>query len=251
MLKKTLLAFALFAGALTAAHADYQYRVTAKGISAAAPGATPPSSTGTTTLLLHFDGALTDSSASGKWVTTTGTASTAGSPRFGSGALLVTGTSSGLYVQGSTDFAFPAGTDFTLEAQVYSTANEAVKQILGQWSSPNSWQFSLLNGRLGLTGPADNWAALASSPISLNAWHHVAAARQGSTLRLFVDGVVVATVTDTVNYTFDTSVPLGVGKAAGQVGYAFVNGQIDEVRITKGEARYTGNFTPPSVAFTQ
>jgi len=91
-----------------------------------------------------------------------------------------------------------------------------------------------------------------SSAINSGAWIHIAGVRDGNTLRLFVNGTQEASGTFT-GAVFDSAGPLGVG--AGyysnlSVWANYFNGNIDEVRITKGLAQYTANFTPQIAAFS-
>ena len=79
-------------------------------------------------------------------------------------------------------------------------------------------------------------------------WHHVAVTREVGLLRMFVDGVLVGTGASSVSYT-STITLLSVGyQVQGSARYPF-RGGIDEVRITKGVARYTTNFTRPDKPF--
>jgi hypothetical protein len=73
---------------------------------------------------------------------------------------------------------------------------------------------------------------------------HVAVSRSGTSLKMFFDGVQVASATDSTSFT-DNAYGVRIG---GSSGYSF-NGYIDDLRITKGYARYTANFTPPSAPF--
>lgn len=81
-------------------------------------------------------------------------------------------------------------------------------------------------------------------------WKHVAITRNGSTFRLFVNGVQEATVTNsTANFTGATSPGsyLGAGiSGAGVDANTWTKGYIDLLRVTKGACRYTSNFTPPT-----
>ena len=203
-------------------------------------------------LLMHMDGNFKDSSPSPKTITTVGTVWNTGAPLYGTGSLGVNDTSSGLKAAGQAEFAFAPGVDFTIEASIRSTSSTTYKQIIGQWGGcANSYQLSLYSGKLGWERPgigtftsSDNAAA-----VSLNAWHHVAVSRQGSTVSLYLDGKRVASAADTVNYTF-AGCGLGIGRVADQNGYGFSNGAIDEVRVTRGLARYTGaTYAVPSSAF--
>ena len=90
---------------------------------------------------------------------------------------------------------------------------------------------------------------ITGSAISVadNNWHHIAVSRQGTSLKLFVDGTHTGT-TKTTSQSFlfwDTRLATR-DTTAGQV--SRYTGYMSEVRITKGLARYTANFTPPSAA---
>jgi hypothetical protein len=87
----------------------------------------------------------------------------------------------------------------------------------------------------------------AAQTFSTGVWYHVAYVRNGSSFRLFVDGTektAGATISGTL---FNGTAPFNVGRTAD--GSNFLNGYIDDLRITKGVARYTANFTAPTKAF--
>lgn len=204
-------------------------------------------------LLLHFDGssgstAFTDSSSSAKAITAIGNAqvSTA-QKKYGTGALAL--DSSGDYLQTtstSADFNFGTSTDFTIEAWVYV-----------QTASPSSVNWFALNARSYYFGTysgaavvgGSGWVNLFLGSTSwtpyLDKWTHVAHTRSGSTHRLFVDGVLKETATNSGAVGATDKANIGNDPNFGPV----FNGWIDEVRITKGVARYTANFTPPEAAF--
>ena len=77
------------------------------------------------------------------------------------------------------------------------------------------------------------------------AWHHVAFTRASGSNRMFFDGVLQgAAVSDSTNYTAPNAMQVGSSGVYGDLA-----AHIDDLRITKGYARYTSNFTPPSSAF--
>jgi len=86
-----------------------------------------------------------------------------------------------------------------------------------------------------------------SARVSKNVWSHVAWTRSGSTLRSFINGTQVATATDSRTYTQSInrigSIELNTSR--------FFNGYMDSMRITKGVARYTASFNPPSYDFAK
>ena len=82
----------------------------------------------------------------------------------------------------------------------------------------------------------------------LNIWQHVAISREGSAYRLFRNGELRAEAGDTAAidvYGGDVF----ISKRAYSDGYGYWNGYIDELAVTKGEAKYTAPFTPARSAF--
>lgn len=92
-----------------------------------------------------------------------------------------------------------------------------------------------------------------TSSFKNQGWKHVAITRNGSTFRLFVNGVQEATATNsTANFTGVSGYNAWVGVAPSGTGGAidgntFFKGNIDLFRVTKGACRYTANFTAPTV----
>jgi len=84
-----------------------------------------------------------------------------------------------------------------------------------------------------------------NTALTNNTWIHVAATRASGTLRLFQDGTQVGSAANTVNFTNSGN---GIYIGQSSLGTA-MNGYIDDLRITKGYARYTTTFTPPTAAF--
>jgi hypothetical protein len=92
----------------------------------------------------------------------------------------------------------------------------------------------------------------ASFTPTLNTWYHIAVSRSGTDLRGFIDGQQQgSTITDSTAWTNKSgSRPLRMGRFIGGGGSSsYFNGYAQGVRITKGLARYTGNFTPPTKDF--
>jgi hypothetical protein len=126
----------------------------------------------------------------------------------------------------------------------------------------NGWVFGI-SGNTTTTGTGftfQNWVNATSyetavtTTLSKNTWYHIAAARSGTVTRIFLDGVLQASNTLGVQNITNNNLPLKIGRLqfnyfnsifldGGLVGY------IDDLRITKGVARYTSSFTPPSAEF--
>lgn len=153
----------------------------------------------------------------------------------------------------SVDFCFSGG-QFTLDAWVYFSSAPGGGSVNGVISvadfAAQGFFFGYVFGQLRLYYSTDgaNWAGSPGGnwTPSTGVWYHIAADRDsGNTLRLYVDGSVI--YSGTLSATFANANT--ILQVAGNVRYGGLTGYVDEVRITKGVARYAGAFTPPTAAF--
>ena len=197
---------------------------------------------------------FTDASATGRTITTVGnaqvdTAQTATSGR----SILFDGTGDYLTAPNSADFNFGAG-DFTIEAWVRLNAIGQFNEIANQdANSLRGWQYGITSGnKLRLYGFISTWQELGISTTSLAAdrWYHCAVTREGTSFRIFLDGVLEDTTVVSGAIVDENSNLLEVGHNILNTGaHRYMNGWIDNVRITKGVARYTSNFTVPTAQY--
>jgi hypothetical protein len=205
-------------------------------------------------LLLHGNGTngsttITDSSPSPKTVTAVGNAqiSTAQS-KFGGSSFLLDGN--GDYINVAPNPVFSFNSDFTVEAWVYplsiSNKYDAVFTLnrVGNWNGGNGFGLVLSVGNLHYD--ASN-ADYTSGNTPVNTWTHLAVARSGSAIKVFKNGTVDLTVSSTATLQDGVLTTPALGVFDGTRFY--FNGYIDDLRITKGVARYTANFTPPTAPF--
>ena len=194
--------------------------------------------------LMSFDGDLSD--LTGKSWSGSASTSTA-QKRFGSASLRTTKGTGAQFIEGPTsaDWAFGTG-DFTVECWVRADniTTGFWHSPMGNWSGSSGWCFFIDN--LARLRFHVNGASISGGVISAGTWHHIAADRQGSDLRIYVDGVVAATVTDSTNLARTDGIRVGQNRVGNNDG---LPGYVDEVRITKGVARYAGAFTPPASPF--
>jgi len=108
------------------------------------------------------------------------------------------------------------------------------------------WSLQLYQGKLYFNCTGDGAELQGVTSLAASTWHHIAVARASGTLRLFVNGNLDAAVNDSQNCT--STAALNVG-SLGTLNVSQMNGYLDEVRITKALARYTGSFTPPTQEF--
>jgi hypothetical protein len=212
---------------------------------------------GSVSLLLHGNGTngsttITDSSSNALTLTRGGSVlpviSTAQS-KFGGASIFLDGLSTISYldIPASSLFSFPS--DFTFECWVYVLTQGGVFD-----STVIETTGSFTNG-LVLRGdnPQTSWSwtvggsEIGGGSLTLNEWNHMAVTRSGSTVRAFKDGTQQGTATNSIviGPTVGTS-RIGEGLS---VTSRQLNGYIDDLRITKGVARYTANFTPPTAPF--
>jgi len=85
----------------------------------------------------------------------------------------------------------------------------------------------------------------------LNKWSHVAVVRNGSTVRVYFNGVFNVSATGGTQGTTNlTAVNIGGGSGLPVAGYETVTGYMAGLRVVKGTAVYTANFTPPTAPLT-
>jgi hypothetical protein len=201
-------------------------------------------------LSMHMNGAAStavtsawaDHGNSGKIPTVNGGAqiSTAQS-KFG-GASGYFGASSYLNFASTGDMQLGTG-DFTIDFWVnFSTlhGNNNANNILISDGAP-ALRVSLNNDttlRVTLGGTMTN---IPWSP-STGTWYNVSVTRESGTVRLFVNGTLIGNGTNTGDASSPTY--LRVGNSAESI-----DGYLDDLRITRGVARYTTNFTAPSARF--
>ncbi len=168
--------------------------------------------------------------------------------KYGTGSLAFDGT--GDYLTGKSNPIYAIGTaNFTVEAWVYPTAFSAYRAVFDTRTtlSNGGMDLGLASSSAGVWGLYKGSAVTvvqSSTNLTLNTWQHIAAVRSGSTVTLYLDGVSVGSATDAQDFT----------EQGCHVGRTFDNytwsGYIDDLRVTRGYARYTANFTPPTAAFS-
>jgi hypothetical protein len=214
-----------------------------------------------TVLLLHMDGTngstvFNDSSLNTFTVTTNGdTVISTAQSQFGGSSGFFDGNLDYLSIANSDLHDLTA--DFTIEAWVYVSSFTSARTIAAKWGATpaRAWYFEITSATVitfycGLNGGASS--LLQKSPASAlvaNTWYHIAVCRQSGSVRFFVNGTQIGTTATGVNATNNATAPLYIGLNADGNTAPF-SGYIDELRIIKGVARYTANFTVPTSPFS-
>ena len=170
--------------------------------------------------------------------------------KFGGSSMSFDGTGDYLTMPNNIWTQFETG-DFTVECWVYIAANNTIQIIIDARgdTSLQAWQFytSALGKIVFRYASGGGGIITGTTTIEATTWTHVAATRSGSTIRVFVNGIVDGTAT--YSLAVNGISPGYIGRTFDTSGTLFYNGYIDDLRITKGYARYTANFTPPTIAF--
>lgn len=155
----------------------------------------------------------------------------------------------GPYLEGPTSDAWAFGNqDFTVECWAYATEMPAVyyQAPMGNWYSSTGGCFFLRPNGVMSWHSGSQQVVSGAGVIQVAKWHHLAYSRKDGVGRLFVDGVKVGPdLSDTTNFTWTQAWRIGGNRVASD----WWRGFVDEVRITKGVARYTDSFTSPTKAF--
>lgn len=206
-----------------------------------------------TVSMLHLDGAngsttITDTAAGtpSAWTAIGGSLSTA-QKKFGTASYtggLILPTTATNFTFGTGDFSVelwlrtPSSTSngsFVFDFRADGAHNSLAPAL---YITSNQLRY-LVDGTVRITG---------GTTLSANTWYHVALCRVSGTTTLYLNGSSEGTWSDSSNYICGTARPIFL-RAAADTGGAYYSAHIDEIRVAKGGAAYSANFTPPSAAF--
>ena len=209
--------------------------------------------TNTSMLLNGTNAGIIDKSQSVKTITLNGNVSSSTTQtKYLSSSMYFDGAGDYITMTPSDLFAFRTG-DFTIEGWAYITATGdrgLFQQGTSNFPASNSNSVAL---QITNASPANSeWAIYAGNAYHestvnyvLNQWYHFAVVRASSVTKLYINGTEALSVSDSVDYT---GTYFGVGSIYGAANAQCFTGYMSNLRITKGLARYTANFTPPTAA---
>jgi hypothetical protein len=217
------------------------------------PGSTVDPNFADVSLLLHMDGSngsttFTDNSANAFTVTANGNAqiSTA-QAKFGGASGSFDGTDDYLSIANASALQMDTS-NFTIEFWIYWNSIPSYSTVLSKGyvgAGSLLLQTSQNTGRLSVfIGGSSVIAESGTAPAST--WISYALVKDGSTITLYRDGTSSGTATNSTSINNTSTLYIGAGLSSPDY---FVNGYIDELRITKGVARYTSNYTVATSRF--
>lgn len=171
------------------------------------------------------------------------------SPSANGGSTYLDG-SSYLTVPDNAAFAFGSG-DFTIEAWIYGTTFNSFNDIVTKGAAGVFQPYYVLVTNTGSlrfysSSNGSSWDIannVSFGTVSTNTWNHVAISRSGTSIRLFLNGVLATTITTSAALTVNTR---AVAIGARSDGTEIFTGYISGVRLVKGTALYTATFTLPT-----
>jgi len=159
-----------------------------------------------------------------------------------------------LTIEDSTDFDL-AAVDFTIECWYRPRTNPSWCGLMAQWPNgnynvTNSWTLEPVGSTLQFyycNTAGSLYGISAPGSLQTNQWQHCAVTRSGNTINVWLNGSKGSdhTIVGTMQ---NSTVNVDIGGNVATSGY--VDGQISNLRLTKGQALYTSNFTPSSSALT-
>ena len=172
--------------------------------------------------------------------------------KFSGESIYFAGSDDCLTLSASSDWDFGTG-DFTIDYWVrfdafsqyqtfYDYGYTASDGILLQTTSGSGGALRVYIGG----GSSANYLSDSSTPV-IDTWYHYAVVRSSGTVTIYRDGVSVGSKT----LAADIGTPAYLIPAIGAKAHTTptqheLNGYMDEIRITKGTALWTSDFTPPT-----
>ena len=169
--------------------------------------------------------------------------------KYGTTSYYFNGTSSYLTSGNSNpNFAFGTG-DFTIECWIYTNSSATQRIVSASSGSGVPYELALVNSTSNIyldfyDGTTD--ITTGSNYVPQNQWVHLAVTRQSTAVKLFINGAVSGSGTTSVSLNATGTLTIGRYSPSAS---GYFSGNIQDLRITKGIARYTAAFTPPIQSF--
>jgi hypothetical protein len=167
---------------------------------------------------------------------------------YGSGSMFFDGTGDWLIIPDSVDLQFGTG-DFTVEAWINVTSYATARSIIGKGIGSIGWfLYIATTGKLAFVHQA--LTVNGNNQLDPGQWYHIALVRNGSStgnVRMYINGNLDVSSGTAITTDFNQTNVVYVGADRNATNPYL--GYIDELRVTKGVARYTTSFVPPATAF--
>jgi hypothetical protein len=168
--------------------------------------------------------------------------------KWGTTSMAFDGTGDYLKLPSNALYTFGTGA-YTIEFWIYPNSLAAGTYHVVGANATNGIIIAINNAKIALNKYGVGDVLAYNTALTTSTWTHVAIVREGTgtnQTKIYVNGTSVATGTDTNDWTVTTNFGVGANTSDGSQG---INAYLDDLRITRGLARYTANFTAPTAAF--
>jgi len=205
---------------------------------------------GTSLLCNMTNGAIYDNAAMNDLQTVGNAQISTSVVKYGTGSMAFDGSGDGLQPNNQQNFTFGTG-NFTIEFWVYLNTSSQSCAIYDSRPTSTSGIYPTIRVNSGVVYYYTNGSTRITGPtLAASTWYHIAVSRVGGTTIMFVNGNQVGTYADTNTYLNGTNRPLiGADGYDNFSGSNYLNGYVDDLRITNGYARYWFNFQPPAAPY--
>jgi len=166
--------------------------------------------------------------------------------KYGTGSMYFDGTGDWLTSPDTPNLQLGTG-NFTIEGWVYLNAIGSARGFISKGTSTTGWSLSTNSSNQVVFSYASS-TITSTGTLSVSTWYFVTVVRSGTgtnLTKIYIDGTNDGTGTVATDFNQTSIMYVGADRVAGSA----LNGYIDDLRITKGIARYTATFTPPTSAF--
>jgi hypothetical protein len=242
------------AGYITGYIADF--RVVVGSAITSVPTAPTTAISGTSLLCSMTNGGIFDNAMMNNLETVGNAQISTSVVKFGTGSMAFDGSGDGLALPANVNLAIGSG-NFTIEMWINGSVSNNNTTKGGSFARAFTLGTAQGTGNIEVYFNDSNNCIIsisagtniqfASSSILSSAWVHFAIVRSGTTLTAYANGTSVGSTTNSTNLNLAATTQSWIGAISSSAGT--FNGYIDDLRITKGYARYTTTFTPPTAAF--
>ena len=161
------------------------------------------------------------------------------------------GTGDYIRIPNNDTLVFGTG-EFTVEFWMYMTSLTRAVFVDKYDGTAASWQIQYRDynndNQIAFSTSVGHYATTPSDEIETNTWYHVATVRDSSNnIKIYINGVEKGS-SSSYTQALTSTQDLNIGVQTYNIAAGYMNGYMSDVRITKGLARYTANFTPPTAA---
>lgn len=142
--------------------------------------------------------------------------------------------------------------NFTIDMWIKPTSLSGRRTLYSQMDPSNSyllyiWQSSLIFRAADSINGTE--VTVFGGEVAVDTWQHIALVRGGDTWMIYIDGVITGTKTTSGSFNSNAS-QITIGKEDSGEGANYYAGNIEEIRVSKGIARWTNNFTPQQTQYS-